>query len=267
MTLQIRNPEMVSLLAADFQLRSEPNFAWKSACSAFLALPGLRGFWPMSSFDNIPLVHDLSAQDRHLTYNGNPRFNFDGLAPYIDLDGTGDYLSRADEAGLDILGTESYVASAVRGVTLIGWFYPTNAALLQPAMAKWGAAQRSYMLTLLGDVANDPIQFGVSEVGFAYDYVTLYSYSTNAWQFLAGRFCPADTGEELAVWRNDAKETAATSLNSIFNSNVQFTIGGWSGGVYNQLVGRASMCALCAAALSDSIITALYQQTRSMYGV
>ncbi|NJO31403.1 MAG: hypothetical protein HC874_30490 [Richelia sp. SL_2_1] len=65
-------------------------------------------------------VYDLSGQGRTLTYNGNPTFNYTGLVPYVSLDGTGDFLSRADETDLDILGTETIYNSAVRGLTLGG---------------------------------------------------------------------------------------------------------------------------------------------------
>ena len=88
--------------------------------SPFLALPGLVGFWPMSSVQrSTGNAYDLSGQTRTLTYNGNPTYNINNdFAPYIRLDGTGDFLSRADETDLDILGTETIYASTVRGLTL-----------------------------------------------------------------------------------------------------------------------------------------------------
>lgn len=267
--LQVRNPEQVALLAADFQLRREPNFAWKSACSAFLALPGLRGFWPMSSFDENGDAFDLSGQGRILTYNGNPTYNFDGLVPYIDLDGTGDYLSRADEAGLDILGTESYVAPAVRGLTLGGWFWPdTLSGPSHGLIGKWNSAsQRAYLL--LADVVATMARpaFMISDDGSwnAGHYCTIPHTETiiQAWGFIIGRLNTSTN--TIAAFLNGTKVQAACNYN-IFNSTADLAVGALHGGT-DLFTGRASMCFLCAAALSDSVIGALFQQTRAMYGV
>jgi len=106
--------------------------------SPLLALPGLRGFWPMSSFNEAGNAYDMSEQGRVMTYNGNPLYNYDGVVPYVALDGIGDFLSRADEAGLDIIGTETYVDGAVHGLTLGGWFYFDNAlGSNEKLIAKW----------------------------------------------------------------------------------------------------------------------------------
>ena len=59
---QINRDQVVTWLASIFQRRYEPNFAWKSACSAHQALPGLRGFWPMSGYDDTGRATDLSGQ-------------------------------------------------------------------------------------------------------------------------------------------------------------------------------------------------------------
>ena len=87
--------------------------------------------------------HDISGHGNHLTYNGNPTFNYDSLAPYWDLDGAGDYFSITDAASgndFDVHGTESYVAAAARGLTLGGWFHVEETGTFENLMAKWGAA-------------------------------------------------------------------------------------------------------------------------------
>lgn len=106
----------------DFQRRGEPNFAWQKVLSMYTLLPGLRGFWPMSLFDSSGNCLDASPNAHTLTYSGNPRYCLDGLAPYLKFGGT-DYLIRADEADFDIIGTEGYVNSNLRGLTIGGWFY------------------------------------------------------------------------------------------------------------------------------------------------
>jgi len=266
MAINQRNDELINMTSGDLQLRRESSFSWKTACSLFQALPGLRGFWPMSAFESGGNCFDQSGNGRTLTYNGNPVYNYDSLAPYIRFDGTGDYLSRADEAGLDILGTETYVAAGHRGLTLGGWFRPEDTTVNDTLMSKWGAAgQRSYLLQIAGGVAGDPVAFYISDDGTNSSGATSTTgFSANEWQFMAGRFNDADTGAELAVWLNEEMTTAATARASVFNSNASFCIGAE---VINLLTGRASMCFLCASALSDATVWAIYQHTRALFKV
>ena len=270
MAIQRRNDEQVALLAADFQQRYESSFAWRTACPMFQALTGLRGFWPMSAMTSAgnALSFAGSSQTRVLTYNGNPTYDYDGLAPYIRFDGTGDYLRRNDEAGLDILGTEAYIAAGHRGLTLGGWFRPENDAAAQHIISKmYTLNQYSYALSLEGAAAGDPVQFTISNNGAALNNVqSTTGYSTNEWQFFAGRFNDADTGEELAVWNNTEKTTAASAFAAIFNGTDNLGVGGRGNGTL-LYTGRASMVFLCAAALADATIWALYQNTRALYKV
>ena len=265
MAIQKRNDEMVNLLGADFQRRHEGGFAWRTACSMFQALPGLRGFWPMSAFDSSGNAYDQSGHGHTLTYNGNPRYDFDGLAPYIRFDGTGDYLSRADEADLDILGTETYVAAGHRGITLGGWFRPENVTNTMSLISKWAPANFSYILQADGAAGGDPVIFYMSDDGANTSSASSTTgFSANEWQFMAGRFNDALTGKELAVWLNDEMTSAASARASIFNGNADFNISGNNSGS-NLLTGRASMCFLCAVALHDSTVWNIYQQTRALF--
>jgi len=230
-----------------------------------LRLPGLRGIWPMAACDSSGNAQDCSGHGHHLTYNGNPVYGYDGIAPYIAFDGTGDYLSRADEADFDILGTESYIDTP--GLTLGGWFYIESDANAQGLMTKWGAgAHRSYYLWADGSSVGDPVLFQISDDGTNWDDVELAGYTIDTWYFIAGRYNDADTGEELKIWLNAETETAATARNAIFNSDAAFMIGAREGPL-TYLTGRASHCWLCAAALSDECIHAIFQQQRSLFGV
>ena len=66
---------------------------------------------------------------------------------------------------------------------------------------------------------------------------------------------------------NGVKTTQAVGVPaSIHDSTADLVIGAQHGGT-NLMDGYASMCFICAAALSDSIVGALFQQTRAMYGV
>ena len=267
MAIQKRNDEAVNLSGADFQKRYESGFAWRTACSMYQALTGLRGFWPMSAVSATGAAFDLSGNGRTLTYNGAATYDYDGLAPYYHVAGAG-FLSRADEVGLDILGTEAYIAAGHRGLTLGGWFSPQDNTVADSLIAKWGAAgQRSYILQLRGDVAGDPIEFYMSDDGTASSGVqSTNGFTINTWHFMAARFNDADAGAELAIWLDDTMTPAATARAAIFNSNAALYIGS-DVGAANLYNGRTSMCFLCAAALADATIWALYQHTRALFKV
>jgi hypothetical protein len=176
------------------------------------------------------------------------------------------YLWRADEAGLDILGTESYVDSAYRGLTFGGWFYHHGVAATQGLASKWTAAgnQRAYLLEFLLGVGAYRLE--ISNNGIAAVVVTdavVGLPSVDTWYFVVGRFDPST---EIAIFVNNNKTTNVAAIPAaLFNSSAQFQIGAFEAGM-NLLNGRVSMCFLCAAMLSDSIIGALWHQTRNMFG-
>ncbi|KKM02127.1 hypothetical protein LCGC14_1787550 [marine sediment metagenome] len=262
--VQKRNSAMVELLRPDFQARNEPNFAWKSACSVFQALTGLRGSWPLSSFNEAGNAYDMSEQGRVLTYNGNPVYNYEGLIPYLDFDGTGDFLSRADEAGLDIIGTETFVAAAARGLTIGGWFAFDNLTREEALIGKWNTTgnQRSYILEKM---ATDFVRFAVSVDGTAETVVNdTVAVTTTDWFFAVGRFDPSAA---MTLFINGRTIVGGAGPATINNSNAQLNIGAHNNGAASLLDGKASMNFLCAAQLSNTIIDAMFEQTRSMYGI
>jgi hypothetical protein len=263
---QVRNDALVELLRPDFQARYEPNFAWKSACASFLALTGLRGFWPMSSFNENGNAYDLSGQGRILTYNGNPTYNYSSLVPYIDLDGTGDYLSRLDEAGLDILGTETYVAAAVRGLTIGGWFWFDNATEAgQTVLMTKGAGGGANTSYWLARNAGGTPRFNVGDGAALQGPSSTQGTGAAVWTFLVGRFIPST---EVALFQDNIEYTDLVGIPAaLINTATDIEIGSYNAGAGLFHDGRASLCFLCAVALSDSIISALFHQTRAMFNV
>lgn len=272
--VQNRNADMVDLLSTDFVKRNEPNYAWKSACSAVLALPALRAFWPMSSVDytTASRARDVAGGGYHLSDNNTVTFGSGqgdappNMVPYAAfVSASTQYLSRADGGAAnwaDIRGTEAYVVAAQRGLTFGGWFYFNNAAgSVEGMIAKWDSgANRSYRVRR---------QVGGDITSIIYDGAATYSVigaiaSQATWFFSATRYTPSTS---LDCYVNDVLNSNIVGIPaSIADSNTQFTIGAESTPT-NYMNGRASLCFLCAAALSDSIITALYQNTRKAFNV
>lgn len=266
---QTRPDEMIDVLRPYFQDRNEPNFAWKSACSAFLALPALRAFWPMSSVDYAnPQARDIAGGGYHLTNNNSADFGYDNLIPYVEFDGINQYLSRPD-AGVanwaDVTGGELYIPVTQRGLTFGGWWKADAFAGPMVLLGKAGAAAAtiSYFLDW-NNAAGRPVRFYISD-GLALDNVNL---NTNAgapsdWTFVVGRYDPS---VEIKVWVNSTTNTNLVGIPAALNDSVtEFSVGAAAGGAGSFLDGKASLAFLCAAALSDAIIFSLYEQTRAMF--
>ena len=229
----------------------------------YLGLPGLRGFWPMSSvaYTN-PQCLDISGNGLHLTNVNVAQFGTDGLPPYVDVDGVNQHLLHADGGAanaFDVTGTETYITAAQRGLTIGGWFRPDAVAASFLIGKVGGVGTYSYWLQQTA-----PIQFEVSVDGTAVTSVGGTNPIISTWRFIVGTFAPST---ELAIFIDD--EVKAVNVAgipaSIFDSASNFVIGANSGGV-TLFNGKASMCFLCAALVPDATIGSLYQQTRRMYG-
>lgn len=243
-----------------------PNLAEFSG--QFTALPALRGLWFASNADNTGNVFDSTGQGRTLTRNGTPAIrmftvtSFPALLPHYDLNGTTDFFSRADEAGLDVLGTEAYVAGDTRGLTMGGWFRADSLTGTPGLMGKQNAtgAQRGYLLR----IASSAVEGRVSVDGTAEVTVTGATLVASSWYFVVLRYTPS---VDLSVFVNGTKATNTTSIPAnLFNNTAAFQIGAYNAGT-QFLQGRWVMSFLCAAALSDGFIIYLYNRSVGHFGV
>lgn len=224
----------------------------------FLGLPGLRAYWPMNAFDASGNAIDQAGLDLVLTYNGNPGYNVTAQgAGYLDLDGTGDFLSRVDEASLDIIGTESHVASAQRGLTIGGWFWADVLSGTQALIAKTGSVT-TVAFDLIFSVTAARMEVASAGSGYTASSAAL---SVSTWYFIAGRYVPS-TSVDVFVYTTKVSNTTSIPA-SITNSDGPFQIGSYSG----LLNGRVSNCFMCAMALSDTAISNLYNNTKAAYGL
>jgi hypothetical protein len=268
-----RNDDIIERLSSDMQERYEFAFAWESVCSLYLGLPGLRGFWPMSSINTTGAV-DLSGQVRNLTRNGG-HFGHDVLIPYYDAVDP-DWLSRGDEPGLDILGTEAYVEAASQGITMGAWIMfddpaPANTDMIISKGLMTAANNTSYGLYRRSAAAGGVLRATFSN-SVVFEHVdSLAEVDDDVWLFTAAKWGPAGSANESACFLNNVKATSgATALASLRNSARTFQIMGrddGAGGSLENTSGRVSLAFLCAEALHDGAIIALYERSRALFGV
>lgn len=278
MTIQQRNSEMVEILRPDFQARYEPNFAWVNACSAILALPALRAFWPMSSIDYAVAnrSRDIAGGGYHLTGNNTVQVGYTGLAPWIEFDGVNRFLSRADGGvanWADITGGETYIHSWMRGITVGGWFYFDRLTNREGLITKYDVptpASCAYTLGFRGDVANDPLGFTVFNAALnPLPVQHIFTPAISTWYFCWGRY--DRTSETVSAGVNGALPADYTTAVNVGQGNIQDTQTDFNIGAINSssyyLDGKTSLCFLCAGSLADFTIHAIYQQTRALFGV
>lgn len=252
MSVQKQNPEMNDMLAATFPKRSEPNFAMANIVSTYLMLPYLRGFWPMSSMDEVPAIHDLSGQGRTLSVGAGCSLSWAGLMPYMAMTGAG-YLSRADEAGLDITGQ----------ITFGGWFWFNNLAANMGLLNKDNGALKTS--GYWGFMWSGGPQFvvGVGNGAASAEVASSQVPVANTWNFVVGRLIPAT---QIAICVNgNWNNAAAGGIAAMDNNAGALQIGRVFGA--SNLVGRAALCFLCAQALSSTIVNNLFETSRPAFGV
>lgn len=256
--------------AGELQTRHDATFSWKTAINAVHNLPGLRGAWTMGSFDQAGDQYDLSGQGRTLGYNGNPTYSNAGLIPFLLLDGVGDFLDRADEAALDITGTETYIAGSRRGLTMGIWVYPTVVSAQQDIIGKWNTAgavnQRSYMIRLLN---TNVFQAMITLNGAAATLVTVNStvaVSASQWYFVEMAYSPTARSNLLTINVNGTIDSVAAATASLHSGTANLVIGASDNGAANLLTGRVSLAWLCAMYHQSYQMQAVYQHTRALYG-
>jgi hypothetical protein len=225
--------------------------------STYLALPHLRLFVPFSSVNESLAAFDLSGQGRTLSNTGSAGiYIYNNLVPYADLNGTTQYFSRADEAGLRITG----------GLTMGLWanhdvINQTSSYIIA---SKYGAAgQRGYLL-MTGNGSSSMARAVISGDGTAVveansgaDLVTAAK-----WNFFVLRFNPST---EIALFWDGKKYTNTTSIPAaIFASNSAFILGTY-GLILSLFDGRISCPFVCAAVLPDDAVTWVYERTRKHF--
>lgn len=233
----------------------------------FSNIPALRGLWVPSLLDQTGAISDRSGQGRTLTYTGNPTMNvYNGLAPYMDYDGTDDYHARPDEAGLDIIGTETYIASSQRGLSAGAWVWVdalSGGTKTQGVLAKSNTVGnlRSWRATL---GITDIFDFAVSSNGTAQVSVnTGLVIETGRWYFLAYRYTPS---AEIAIWQSGQKFVNTTSIPaSIFNTSAPFELARFNVANTGCLNGRIGLAFLSACAVSDELISHLYRYSKTVF--
>src|SRR3990167_1302901 len=222
--------------------------------SPFLALPEVRAVWAFSSVNESGALFDLSGQARTLTANGAlVRLISASFVNYAQLDGAADYYSRADEGGLSITGSATYV----------GWFLnDTISAGVAALVSKGTGTETTTSYQIVRSTASL-----LASVGSGTASNTLSSsmlLTASQWFYSALVYSPS---AELSIYHNLVKSSLTSCvIGSLTDNAAAFTLGAFSTPA-NYHSGRITIGALCAKNLPDILIQSVFQQTRSFFDV
>jgi hypothetical protein len=204
--------------------------------------------------DPADCYHTLFSDEVELRDPG-VRFGVSGLATYADFCAAEKvYFTRADEPGTSI----------VDAITLgcWCWFDAESTDAETGLISKWLEAGnlRSYVLYKNAD--NDFV-FSISNDGTNVTTIddAAVNYTTSKWFFVVGRL---DPNNSLDVFVNGLWYSNVTSIpNDIYDSTEAFEFGRYNR--TNYLDGRMCQAFLCAYALSNTFIEALYAHSKAMF--
>lgn len=239
--------------------------------SFVLSLPGLIAAWGGGVDIATPALVDMSGNGLHLTFNGNAALNIDSSRPFVShitLDGTGDYMSRADEAKLDVLGTSTALVSALRGLTFAAWVrFDNTAAAGEVVGGKFNGTgnQRSWFLQR---GATGVLASGISNAGTATDAGASSTavIAANTWTHVAFTFEPSVALRNYLNGAEDGTDTSSVPA-SLFNSSAALILGAANAATSNFMTGDIAMPWLTASLTSANLINYFYQMTRPLFGV
>ena len=258
-----RNDRLTNGMSTDFVKLYAQTTTWGNLVSMARMLPQLRCAWVMSSLDENGLLYDISGQGRSLTPAGgaaSPTYGNYGVIPYADFAlGSSQYLSRADEAGLDITGS----------LTVISWVRfdalstGANTGLISKWYAAGGATQASYRLS---KTVTDQLQFSITTDGSTVVSINdaAANYAAATWFYLVGRYSVVQKLLEICV-NNTWYQLAVGVPASIHIGTEPLRVASSNRG--NYLDGQMAFGAICADSVSNTICRAFYEHTRGAFGV
>ena len=156
-----------------------------------------------------------------------------------------------------------YINSAIRGLTLGGWFYFDNTASVNEyLMSRWnnGVSQAYRIMRLSTGFVRASIDTGAG----AFNVNSSVAVGAGVWTWIVMRFDPSTS---LDVFINRTKTSNTTAVPADIQSiALDFTVGADSVGA-NFFDGRASALFVCVAALPDVTINTLFDKMKAAYNV
>jgi hypothetical protein len=263
---QIENPELVRNLASSFHKRSDLALNLAHSISFMQAIPGLVGFWPHGDRDigghGLHLV-GVSTIITHALDNN--------VVPYVQYDRSGSAeLWHGDNANLSITGTESYVLSGYKGMTMGGWWQVSQAPTVQEnLMSKWNVSpNKSWLLYKSATAAAISVALSSDGSTNTNNWNSSIAPPEDEWFYCVMRWVPST---EIKVYYglatdNDLTTDSTTSsiTASIHDASSRFQLGSVDSAT-DYLDGRSSMSFLIRGKVPDLHIETFFDLTSPLF--
>lgn len=245
---------------------------WGNLISSYLDIPGLRFFAPMSVVGASGQAVDLALQNS-LTNTNLALFSYGtpGLSAWCQYNGTTQYHSIADNAAHDILGTETYLAGTVRGLSIGMWVRPLALTGATNRMFTKGTTTGNARAYGLRQNASDQFAFAISDNGTNDTSINSspFSFSANTWYFVVGIYEPST---DITLYVGSSEEGFQSYVNStsipasLNNSATGLAIGAQADGTSFSNI-RASLCFVSCERLDEPFIFSLFEQSRVIFDI
>ena len=249
--------------------------------SYVLSLMGLRGFWPFGAIhkhgtvDSGFTVPDASGSGLSLyaPIGGEPTvFHWDGsgFLTYFDFNGTTDYLYSPSHINHHLSGTEGWIETANRGLTIGCWIHPDVAlgsGLSYGIISKFNTAgdERAYYLLATETSGPDLLRCLVYQSsGTSNNFLSSLEMTVSQWNFVVMRWDPST---EIKLWLNGDSEILTSSIVSSVQEVIAPLTFAARSDQEDFLNGKMAMPFVIGAALEDDIITSIYNISRAVIGV
>jgi len=222
----------------------------------FIRLPALVGYYPMSALSGSGSATNHTGGGGDLVQTGTVPAAFDGNA-YRQVGNGVNYLSVTSAYG--ITGTEAFVSSSIRGLTIGCWCMIDTVPGTNSGVAGKDddTADRGYSIFYS---TSGKFNFFVSGDGVSLVIAQGAGAGIGIWHFVVGRFMPS---VEVAIFTDGDKNVNTTSVpSSCFVSSQAFEVGRYHGGDVFVLHAKVRDLFICAAALSDDLIEEIRNSSR-----
>lgn len=259
-----KNDDLIQQVDSQFRRSYSYLYARNDMVAAFQNLFALRGFWPMIPLGATADATDFSNNSRTLTTVGTIGYLNSGLLKTAYAGAGASYWTRPDEAELDITGTETYINSNRRGLTMGGWFSFGGTGATEALLSKWDAAggQTSY---LLQHDAAGTVSFFINAAGNVVTSTLVADDPPHAWWFIVATFKAQAGSGQLHLYLNDEDYQSVTvgMPVSINNTTAPFQLGAANGTL--TWFWTCGMAFLTAAYSNRAEVISLYEISKAIF--
>jgi len=271
-----------SLADGDFASRGRlhnPIVAMGGVIGAYLSLPALRVFYPFTAAERdstATQIKDLANgldMTQHGCQFGWIDADLDGQyqVPVLNLGAAStDYADRADNAILNVSGSESNLISFSRGLTAGVWVQHIDFGTADESIfCQWDQNTLANRAWIIRNTSTPDIRVTIYDGTTTYTAIKTATVAeiNNSWHFLCLQWSPAAYYDVLRIWVDDQYAEINPGATALNNSAGNLSLGAdfIAGSPQRYFEGRLAMAFMCGCNIGGDTIENLYRATLPMF--